>query len=356
MIQGRVISSLIAETDMVKKNLNQVDTVTRFTLELWLKIIRKYKFERELILIEWPAYSNKFTPGTQDLRYKQLTNNGMTAWCVLIKDKCFKSFQELKQQFDIMNQDHFRYLQLRNFFNRKIKHIDSNKNDLVEMIIGIYNSKTFRILSSLYKVFLKRSGCTTLDVKQRWETELEIVVTEEEWKYIWITQQSTTSSRIWREHCWKNIIRFFKTPKITAKYKSRVQPCWRECGYTNVNHAHIFWLCPKLTIFWDKVYRLIVKILGYVIPQTCLVLYLGHINCDGINKSDKYLLKILLAACKKAITKKWFKSDPPTTQDWIKIVNGIFEMEILTHRLRTQEENCRDKWDKWTKFTSTRHY
>uniref|UniRef100_A0A8C6WQA2 Doublecortin-like kinase 2b n=1 Tax=Neogobius melanostomus TaxID=47308 RepID=A0A8C6WQA2_9GOBI len=44
----------------------------------------------------------------------------------------------------------------------------------------------------------------------------------------------------------------------------------------------------------------------------------------------------------------------PTTKDWLQIVNGILEMEI-SDRLRTQEEQCQEKWEKWTIFTSAPH-
>lgn len=36
----------------------------------------------------------------------------------------------------------------------------------------------------------------------------------------------------------------------------------------------------------------------------------------------------------------------PTVDEWLKIVGEIFEMEPLTHKRRTQEENCKDKWKK----------
>lgn len=40
IIQGREISSLIAETDTVKSTVDQVGTVTSFTLEIWLSVIK----------------------------------------------------------------------------------------------------------------------------------------------------------------------------------------------------------------------------------------------------------------------------------------------------------------------------
>lgn len=33
-------------------------------------------------------------------------------------------------------------------------------------------------------------------------------------------------------------------------------------------------------------------------------MYFGSITGNGVNKNDRYLLKILIAACKKTITKK----------------------------------------------------
>lgn len=122
-------------------------------------------------------------------------------------------------------------------------------------------------------------------------------------------------SRSWRKHCWKNIIRFFITPKITSKYGSGVHQCWRQCGEFQANHSHVFWLCPLIVPFWNNVYLEIVRILGYAIPKTSLVMYLGLISRNEVAKEDMYLLKILLAACKKAITKKWFKSKIPTCKD-----------------------------------------
>lgn len=52
------------------------------------------------------------------------------------------------------------------------------------------------------------------------------------------------------------------------------------------------------------------EVLGYGIPQTCIELYLG--SMDGtIHEEDKYLVNILHAAGKKAITQNWLRIDAP---------------------------------------------
>ena len=119
-----------------------------------------------------------------------------------------------------------------------------------------------------------------------------------------------------------------------------------------MDHSHVFWLCPKITTFWDDIHLITCRILGYDVSKSCKLLYLGII-LGNVLKDDKYILKIILVACKKAITRKWYKADPPTQEDWRKIMDEIHTMEQLTHKIRTQEDQCRRKWEKWTKYIKT---
>lgn len=48
-------------------------------------------------------------------------------------------------------------------------------------------------------------------------------------------------------------------------------------------------------------------ILVYELPSTCVVLYLGNLTQENIQCEDRYLIKVLLAATTKAITRKWCK-------------------------------------------------
>lgn len=68
--------------------------------------------------------------------------------------------------------------------------------------------------------------------------------------------------------------------------------------------AHVFWSCPPNQNFWEEVATIISKTLGFITCTTFTSPYLGHI-LDGLSKEDAYLLKILLAASKKAIMRHW---------------------------------------------------
>lgn len=149
---------------------------------------------------------------------------------------------------------------------------------------------------------------------------------------------------------WKNLIRFFITPKLKSKQLQRQQICSRECGETDVDHSHIFWKCPKLLEFWENTCTVMCQVLGYTIPLKPEVLYLCNF-CDGtIHKCDEYLVKIMLIAAKKSITRKWGKATVPSKEQWITTIEDIFLMEKMTYRLRLQEPQLERKWKKWSLY------
>ncbi len=96
------------------------------------------------------------------------------------------------------------------------------------------------------------------------------------------------------------------------------------------------------------------KILGYNIPKTRTALYLGNLTQDIIQKEDKYLIKALLAASKKAVIRSWYKVDPLTKQQWLCIVEEIFVMGKLIYVLRLQETQFNEIWEKQTDYRAQR--
>lgn len=77
-------------------------------------------------------------------------------------------------------------------------------------------------------------------VKSKWEKEANITLTDEEWLNICKTHVTTSCSGQWGEFVWKNLIRFFITPKI--KHLQSGKPgCghyWRRCENSLANHQH----------------------------------------------------------------------------------------------------------------------
>lgn len=88
--------------------------------------------------------------------------------------------------------------------------------------------------------------------------------------------------------------------------------------------------------------------LGYKIPMSCRVLYLCNLSDENVRGKDRYLVKVLLTAAKKAITRKWGREDIPTQDQWTDLVEEIYTIEKMIHHLRLQEAQFNEKWSKCT--------
>ena len=147
-VQGRDIQSLIGDREETLSMIEHVHTVTQFTFKMWFNLVQKYGLERELRLIQWIAYDRRFIPSSFDQTFKQWIPSEITVMCTLIKNGNFMSFHEIKQKYNLNNQDHFRYLQIRDYFDKEIKqNVNLDNNRIITNIIGIYNSKKYRIIS-----------------------------------------------------------------------------------------------------------------------------------------------------------------------------------------------------------------
>ena len=111
-------------------------------------------------------------------------------------------------------------------------------------------------------------------------------------------QWSSTSSSMWREFCWKNIVRFFITPQQKAHFGDG-SSCWRLCGENSANHFHIFWSCQVLTPYSQEIHKHVNNVFSSSIPLRCDTVYMGDIQLERWSNNDKKLAHILLAASKK---------------------------------------------------------
>lgn len=231
--------------------------------------------------------------------------------------------------------------------------MNANFNDAESHFFLILKNATTmtptKSISKLYKALSSASKDNTLYTKDKWERESGIAISVGEWENVLYCQWSTSSSMSWKEHGWKNIIRYFKTP-YQERYKGAYMQCWRQCGSTVANHFHVFWDCPKL----KNVQVSLSAVFNVQIPLDFKVLYMGlvpFLEC----RSEIKLVQLLLVASKKTITRRWLSPAQPTLDDWFGIILEIFRMEKLTYLLRNQKAKFYQIWNNWIQFiTPTR--
>lgn len=127
-----------------------------------------------------------------------------------------------------MDKDNFyRFLQVRHYTDQMQKRcaLEGWDNILLKVFIEAYLAgSNQRLISRIYKG-LQRTKGNSLYVKQKWEQEGNLVLKEEDWGNLCEIQWKTSSSSLWREFCWKSLIRFFITP-AQKKHYTNSSVCW----------------------------------------------------------------------------------------------------------------------------------
>lgn len=348
---GHPIQNLLGDVQSYKKSKLQLDPIIKFTLDIWYKIVKKYKLENDIKILKWVAYDSKFEPARQEKKFRQWGDRGMTAWCTLMVGGRLPTYEELGKKYGLDNKEFFMYLQLRDYYNKEIQRKDTGKmNGVVQLMIHRYNGYKFRMVSEMYQQLMGNEKHSTEYIKEKWEKEMEIEITSESWAGMWTTHHSSTNSRIWREFAWKNLSRYFITPKIKSRQIQKQMGCWRECGEANADHTHVFWKCTKIQSFWEMMNIKFRRILGYGVPLEGRIWYLGDLEGGTVQEKDKYLVKMLLTACKKMVTRLWGQTQTPTFEAWVVLVEELYVMERMTHGLRLQMELFEKRWEKWMVF------
>ena len=325
----------------------QMGEWTKVTLTIWRKIKLAFGLPKAISALTNIGFIKDFVPSSLDTGFRKWSEQGLVNLHQLLKDGRLKSFQQLREEFKFPNTDFFRYLQLRDFLTKhkewdKILEPTPIEEFLMKLQTGNGDKK---IIGHFYQIFLGMNLNNTLQIKGRWEIEMNTDIPQDIWEEICTEAHLVTNSNSWREFKWKVISRFFRTPETVAKMGPKhSNKCWRNCGTHIGNHNHIFWTCPKLKTFWEEVFRALEDVFDQNFTKDPKMALLGAIP-EGIDgRAKKYLLQILFTAAIKCITIMWLKPEPPTYNLWIEKVWEIYHIEQITYSLRLQKDTFVKRW------------
>ena len=345
------LQAIISDVTLVNQLSDKENPFINLSLKIWKEVQKICNIQKTAKLLRWCAFDTEFPPNLNDKRFNMWIRRGVTAYCTLIHKGALKSFQNMKEEYNLEQQDFFRFLQMRHYLKTVLKDVDMGnlEEGMMNLFISAYKSKSnTKIISRTYKCLSNIRSGDAYYIKEKWDRESNKALTGEEWHKICQIQWKTTSSLGWREFCWKCLTRFFITP-LQKRHRSSNSECWRQCQINNADHYHIFWSCPILNTYWKNVHQTLKEVFKTTIPFRFDVLYLCNIPQE-ISSKDRILMTILLAACKKAITRKWLKPQTPQLEDWIEIIHQIYLMEKLTYSLRLHQEKFTNIWSRWVDF------
>lgn len=176
-------------------------------LNIWNKILRDKEFAKNVKILRWPIYDTEFVPAQLDKRFNEWRNSGVTSFSVIASGNGLWSFEKLKETYNLQKSDFYRYLQIRTYFDKNIKFTSERRLNLIKIFREAYNGNVFRkLISRIYKSLQEERGHSTFYVKKRWEKDANVKISEDGWLNICKLSSSITSSGLWREFAWKNLI------------------------------------------------------------------------------------------------------------------------------------------------------
>lgn len=206
------------------------------------------------------------------------------------------------------------------------------------------NKDNRKLVSTLYSSIQSIKKHSTNKVRLKWEKESGLI-SEEDWLNMCSVQSSSTSSGLWREFCWRNLIRYFITSKLKCVQTGEMgrgsmleENSWQIISIYS-GAAHLFG--PSGRRKYGQ-YR------TFLVTEMTLYNLFRH-YCSSFIGARQTSRKILLAASKKAVTRKWLQTRPSTKTDWKDIVTKQ-SMERITFSLNLRVNKFLWYWEKWVVF------
>lgn len=322
------LQAVIADRGLVAQLEERNNPWINLTLKIWQKVVKSCEIHNMLKCFRWGTYDTEFLPNRGDKRFESWIRKGLASYLSFTHKNTIQSFQYLQDKHGLERSDFFRYLPLRHHFSQKCRPTDFStvESDFCRILKSALSSIPCKSISRLYNALFLSKNENTLYIKEKWEKEAGIGISEEAWGEICCFQWSSTNSMEWREHCWKNIVRYFKTTRKSIRIKVVLETMWFIGGKSL---PYILGLPQTEFILEWYPQNIMYGIQNSYTPE--LGDTLGHVVFLK-QRRDTKLLQALLAASKKSITRKGLNPMPPTVEDWYSIILEIFKIEKLAEK------------------------
>lgn len=102
----------------------------------------------------------------------------------------------------------------------------------------------------------------------------------------------------------KVMSRWYLVPTRLAKFYPQSSPlCFRGCGHLG-SLLHILWECPKIRGFWNKLFQLIRRVTGSIVPQKPTIALLNE-KIPKLSKNNQILSHYIFTGAKLTIARAW---------------------------------------------------
>lgn len=111
-------------------------------------------------------------------------------------------------------------------------------------------------ISFFYNLLSPSSDLAVNKVKAKWESELQISISDEFWKRALKAINSSFSCARLSLIQFKVYFRLhYSKDKLSKLYPDKVTEACNRCSQSPCNLTHMFWSCPKLFSYWQSFFK-----------------------------------------------------------------------------------------------------
>lgn len=191
--------------------------------------------------------------------------------CHIYIPRGFKSFSQMRLDFDLPRTYLFYYYQLRHAVRAQFGSLASplETPNLEKLLRALDQTK---LISTYYSALVTNSNPRFRATQQKWDS-LDIPLTEEDWSELCDTIKTSVISSRDRIIQLKVFYQSHLTPiKMKKMGISPSAECFRKCGHT-ADFLHCFWTCPIVQNYWVNIGAFLSSALGLpniLNPKNCL--------------------------------------------------------------------------------------
>uniref|UniRef100_A0A8C5PFE7 Reverse transcriptase domain-containing protein n=1 Tax=Leptobrachium leishanense TaxID=445787 RepID=A0A8C5PFE7_9ANUR len=287
----------------------------------------------------------------QDLNLDRWFQLGLTHINQLFTATTIKPFSDLTREFALPASDCFTYLRVKHALTQRgiSSFATTDITAFHRLCLGKKVMK--KPLSLCYDSLLTANPTKKLPYMIRWDKDLSLNSSEEDWFYATETVYKYTRSTNLRESHLKLLYRWYLTPNRLAYIPGQSGMCWR-CGTSIGSILHIFWQCPLLASFWGKVSRLISHCTGLSM-SLCPKQYLLNMLPITVQQRHRGIITIILSVAKLTIARHWLSQVSPSMREVMLSLENVYEYEGMYHRAVNSLVRFQGIWEGWEFFVAS---
>ncbi|KAA0701362.1 hypothetical protein E1301_Tti024286 [Triplophysa tibetana] len=170
-----------------------------------------------------------------------------------------------------------------------------------------------------------------MPIENFWERELN---TTTDWDTVWKNCFTCSKNPAHQMIHFKLIHKAYTTPWLLCKMNRKQNPFCHLCeGSNQGTYMHMFWYCPRVTLFWSLVQTELSVLMDTVIQREPLLFLLLDDSSLSLSLSQRRILTTALTAAKKVILKLWLEPSIPVMCTWRSYLLDIARLESTTARI-----------------------